>query len=68
MSISCPPRRFHPARGTSLVMRDPIPPAPDVPDIAGAAPDEELDSLLACHLWLDSLEPFYIDWELIWVM
>ncbi len=49
-------------------MRDRIPPAPDVPDTIGATPDEELDSLLACHLWLDSLEPFNIDWELIWVM
>ena len=47
---------------------DGIPPVPDVPRTAGPAADEELDRLLASHPWLEGLEPFCIDWELIWVM
>lgn len=50
------------------MMNDRIPPAADTPDAVGATPDVELDRLLAIHPWLESLEPFYIDWELIWVM
>jgi len=50
------------------MMRDRIPPAADLPDTVGAAPDAELDRLLASHPWLENLEPFYIDWELIWFM
>lgn len=50
------------------MMRDRIPPPPDLPDTLDAAPDAELDSLPASYPWLDTLEPFYIDWELIWVM
>jgi hypothetical protein len=48
-------------------MKD-LPPAPDLSDTVGAAPDVELDSLLASYPWLVNLEPFYIDWEMIWVM
>jgi hypothetical protein len=55
-------------RRTLSVMRDQIPPAPDLPDTVGTAPDAELEKLLASHPWLASLKPFYIDWELIWVM
>jgi len=50
------------------MMSDRIPPAADLPDAAGAAPAEELARLLASHPGLDNLEPFYIDWELIWFM
>ena len=50
------------------MMKDQVPPAPDLPDTLGAAPDEELDRLLTSHPWLDALDPFYIDWELIWFM
>jgi hypothetical protein len=49
-------------------MRDRIPPAPDPPDTVGATPDVELNRLLASHPSLENLEPFYIDWELIWFM
>ncbi len=45
-------------------MSDRISPVPDLPDTFAAAPDEDLDSLP----WLESLQPFYIDWELIWFM
>jgi hypothetical protein len=31
----------------------------------GGAPN---DQLAAEHLWLDTLEPFVIEWELIWSM
>ena len=37
-------------------------------ETADPAPDRELDGLLAANAWLDSLEPFYIEWELIWLM
>jgi hypothetical protein len=46
-------------------MRDQI---PDLPDTVDAATDTELDSLRDGYPWLDTLKPFYIDWELIWVM
>ena len=49
-------------------MRDRIPPAPEPPDTVDAAPDVELNRLLASHPGLENLQPFYIDWELIWVM
>ena len=46
-------------------MRDQI---PDLPEAIGATPDNELDNHQARPSWLENLEPFYIDWELIWVM
>ncbi|MBZ5595252.1 MAG: hypothetical protein LAP39_23655 [Acidobacteriia bacterium] len=49
-------------------MRHPIPPAQYPPETAGATPDRELDNLLANDPWLDSLEPFEIVWEMIWIM
>jgi hypothetical protein len=49
-------------------MRDRIPPALELPDTVGAAPDVELNRLLASHPGLENLEPFCIDWELIWFM
>jgi hypothetical protein len=49
-------------------MRDQTPPPPDLPDTVAATPDKELDNLLASHPWLENLEPYCIDWELIWVM
>jgi hypothetical protein len=49
-------------------MRDRIPLAPELPDTVGAAPDVELNRLLASHPGLENLEPFYIVWELIWFM
>jgi len=32
------------------------------------APDTELEELLYAHAWLATLEPFSIDWELVWFM
>ena len=43
-------------------------PAPDLPDTVAATRDKELDNLLASHPWLENLEPYCIDWELIWSM
>jgi hypothetical protein len=43
-------------------------PPPDLPDTVAATPDAELDNILASHPWLENLEPFSIDWELIWLM
>jgi len=60
--------RFHLPGGTSLLMREQVPPAPPLPDTAGAAPDWEPDNLLTNDRWLATFEPFEINWELIWVM
>jgi len=49
-------------------MKDRIPPALSLPGPAGATPDGEWDNLPARDPWLESLEPFEIEWELIWVM
>jgi hypothetical protein len=49
-------------------MKDRIPPAVSLPDTTGATPDRELDNPLTNDPWLNSLEPFEIEWELIWVM
>jgi hypothetical protein len=50
-------------------MRKPSPaPGPGI-DNAELPIDRALDELLAAaYLWLDDLEPFYIEWELIWPM
>jgi hypothetical protein len=45
-----------------------MPSPPDLPDTVAAPRDKELDNLLASHPGLENLEPFCIDWELIWVM
>jgi hypothetical protein len=36
--------------------------------VSDPAPDRELDDLLVAHPWLETLEPFYVEWELIWLM
>jgi hypothetical protein len=44
------------------------PPGPDI-DTAERPIDKALNDLLAAaHPWLDALEPFYIEWGLIWPM
>jgi hypothetical protein len=50
-------------------MRNPSPdPRPGI-DTAERPIDRALNDLLsAAYPWLDALEPFYIDWELIWPM
>jgi hypothetical protein len=37
-------------------------------EAADCAPDPNLDKLLGAHPELRGLEPFYIEWELIWPM
>jgi len=49
-------------------MKDRNLPALYLEDAAGATPDGESDTLPTGDPWLDSLEPFEIEWELIWVM
>ena len=34
--------------------------------VSDPAPDRELDDLLLEHPWLETLEPFYVAWELVW--
>jgi hypothetical protein len=33
-----------------------------------SAPDPKLEELALTHPWLATLEPYSIDWELIWFM
>jgi hypothetical protein len=49
-------------------MRDQFSPALDLRGLADTAPDRELNELLATHPWLEDLQPFYVDWEMIWLM
>ena len=37
-------------------------------EIVAAGPDREWNELLAAHPWLEVLEPFYVDWQHIWLM
>jgi hypothetical protein len=46
-------------------MTDQVSPAMDLAD---SAPDRELAELLATYPWLKDLQPFYVDWEMIWLM
>jgi hypothetical protein len=60
--------RFNSRKSTSFQMKEPVPPAMDLPDTADTASDRELKNLLVAHPWLQNLEPYSINWELIWVM
>jgi hypothetical protein len=52
-----------------LTMRNPSPAAATDVDTADRPLAGALNDLLAAaHLWLDALEPFDIEWELIWPM
>jgi hypothetical protein len=35
---------------------------------AGPAPDVELEELMHAYPWLASLEPYCVEWELVWFM
>jgi len=35
---------------------------------AKPAPDAELEELMYAHPWLATLEPYAIEWELVWFM
>jgi hypothetical protein len=35
---------------------------------ANPAPDAELEELMLAYPWLASLEPYCIEWELVWFM
>ncbi|HUJ22373.1 MAG TPA: hypothetical protein VLX58_12655 [Bryobacteraceae bacterium] len=37
-------------------------------DAEKAAEDRELEALVRLHPWLAALEPFSVNWELIWLM
>lgn len=47
-------------------MKNPQP--EDCVGFAGPVPDPELADLFRDYPWLKSLEPFYVEWELIWLM
>jgi hypothetical protein len=49
-------------------MTDQLSPAMDLLGMANSAPDRELAELLVAHPWLKDLQPFYVDWEMIWLM
>jgi hypothetical protein len=50
-------------------MRNPSPaPATDIDTADRPLAGAPNDLLAAAHLWLDALEPFDIEWELIWPM
>jgi hypothetical protein len=49
-------------------MEDRFWPASDRRDAAGGAPDQELEKLLLSYPGLDGLEPFCVEWELVWPM
>jgi len=36
--------------------------------IAEPVPEQELTDLFRANPWLATLEPFYVEWELIWMM
>jgi hypothetical protein len=52
----------------SLDMKDQPSPGEEVQQAAECALDPKLDEFLFTHLGLRGLEPFYIEWELIWPM
>jgi hypothetical protein len=37
-------------------------------EAAAPADEPELDGVLLAHPWLTGLEPFYVEWELVWPM
>ncbi len=49
-------------------MKDQLLPREEVRQATDCALDPKLDDLLFTHLGLQGLEPFYIEWELIWPM
>ncbi len=49
-------------------MRDEFSPVTDPMDTADPVDNRELDGVLLAHPWLKGLEPFYIEWELVWPM
>lgn len=49
-------------------MKDQPLPREEIRQTADCAMDPKLDELLFTHPGLHGLEPFYIDWELIWPM
>jgi hypothetical protein len=49
-------------------MEDRSQPAPERADAAGAAEEQEMESLLLTYPGLEGLEPFYVVWEFIWPM
>jgi len=40
----------------------------DALDVPASARDPELEDLVVAHPWLVTLEPYSIEWELIWFM
>jgi hypothetical protein len=42
--------------------------APDTDTVECPLDGSQLELSVAVHAWLDSLEPFAIEWELIWLM
>jgi hypothetical protein len=55
------------AVGIRLNMRDPSP-VPSTETADRPLDEARKDHLTAPYTWLDTLEPFAIDWELIWPM
>jgi hypothetical protein len=50
-------------------MKDQLRPSTGAPDwTTDQKMDQNLEELLSAHPGLCGLEPFYIDWELIWPM
>jgi len=49
-------------------MRNEFSPATEPVKAAAPAEDLELDRVLLAYPWLKGLEPFYIEWELVWPM
>ncbi|HXI43879.1 MAG TPA: hypothetical protein VNH83_28110 [Bryobacteraceae bacterium] len=49
-------------------MRNELSAAIEPVEAAAPADDSELDRVLLAHPWLKGLEPFYIEWELVWPM
>jgi hypothetical protein len=50
------------------MMSNQFTPAIDIKDTADPPADRETDALLLAHPWLESLEPYYVEWELVWPM
>ena len=53
---------------TGLMMRNEFSPATDPVEAAAPADELESDGVLLAHPWLKGLEPFYVEWELVWPM
>jgi len=49
-------------------MEERVPPAESPIDRAAAVPEREMQALVRAYPGLDDLEPYYIEWELIWPM